>query len=126
MIITKQTILSGCYGKKRKLVALGIKKEKETVQLKQYYKAIVLKYSKNRKARGSRTARGSDYSPAIVLSEEKDKLVTENWRDRKKKNRTNKYEQPDSSIHDTLTDSSFFNWLCLTVPEKNVMKNFNF
>ena len=30
----------------------------------------------------TRAVRGSDYSPAIVLSEEKDKLVTENWRER--------------------------------------------
>ena len=56
----------------------------------------------------TRIVRGSDYSPAIALSEEKDKLVTENWRDRKRRNSgTHKYEQPDSSIHDTLTDSSF-------------------
>ena len=27
--------------------------------------------------------RGSDYSAAIALSEEKDKLVPENWRERK-------------------------------------------
>ena len=39
----------------------------------------------------TRTVRGSDYSPAIALSEEKDKLVTENWRDRKRRsNGTNK------------------------------------
>ena len=31
-----------------------------------------------------KAVRGSDYSPAIGLSEEKDKLVTENWRDRKR------------------------------------------
>ena len=31
----------------------------------------------------TRAVRGSDYSPAIVLSEEKDKFVTENWRERK-------------------------------------------
>ena len=31
----------------------------------------------------TRAFRGSDYSPAIVLSEEKDKSVTENWRERK-------------------------------------------
>ena len=29
----------------------------------------------------TRTVRGSDYSPAVELSEQKDKLVTENWRD---------------------------------------------
>ena len=29
----------------------------------------------------TRAVRGSDYSPAIELSEQKDKLVTENWRD---------------------------------------------
>ena len=47
----------------------------------------------------TRAVRGSDYSPAIALSEEKDKLVTENWRDKiKKNNGTNKYEQPDFSI----------------------------
>ena len=31
----------------------------------------------------TRADRGSDYSPAIVLSEEKDKFVTENWRESK-------------------------------------------
>ena len=31
----------------------------------------------------TRAVRGSDYSLAIVLSEEKDKFVTENWRERK-------------------------------------------
>ena len=30
---------------------------------------------------GFRPTRGSDYSPAVELSEQKDKLVTENWRD---------------------------------------------
>ena len=34
----------------------------------------------------TRAVRGSDYSPTIALSEEKDKLVIENWRDRKRKN----------------------------------------
>ena len=34
--------------------------------------------------RKGRAVRGSDYSPATVLSEEKDKLVPENWRDREK------------------------------------------
>ena len=29
----------------------------------------------------TRTVRGSDYSPAVELSEQKDKLVNENWRD---------------------------------------------
>ena len=29
----------------------------------------------------TRTVRGSDYSPAVELSQQKDKLVTENWRD---------------------------------------------
>ena len=29
----------------------------------------------------TRTVRGSDYSPAVELSEQKDKLVTENWSD---------------------------------------------
>ena len=33
----------------------------------------------------TRAVRGSDYSPATVLSEEKDKLVPENWRDTEKK-----------------------------------------
>ena len=28
----------------------------------------------------TRTVRGFDYSPAVELSEQKDKLVTENWR----------------------------------------------
>ena len=31
----------------------------------------------------TRAVRGSDYSPTIVLSEEKDKFVTEKWRERK-------------------------------------------
>ena len=31
----------------------------------------------------TRAVRGSDYSPAIVLSEEKDKFVTESWSERK-------------------------------------------
>ena len=31
----------------------------------------------------TRAVRGSDCSPAIMLSEEKDKFVTENWRERK-------------------------------------------
>ena len=35
-------------------------------------------------ANKTRAVRGSDYSPATVLSEEKDKLVPENSRDRKK------------------------------------------
>ena len=29
----------------------------------------------------TRTVRGSDYRPAVELSEQKDKLVTKNWRD---------------------------------------------
>ena len=29
----------------------------------------------------TRTVRGSDYSPAVGLSEQRDKLVAENWRD---------------------------------------------
>ena len=37
------------------------------------------------KIRETRAVRGSNYSPTTVLSEEKDKLVTENWRDRDKK-----------------------------------------
>ena len=58
--------------------------------------------------RSTRAVRGSDYSFAIVRSEEKDKLLTRNWRGRRKSNNgMNKYEQPDSSIHDTLTHSSF-------------------
>ena len=56
----------------------------------------------------TRSVRVSDHSPAIALSEEKAKLVTENWRDRKGRNKgTNNYEQADSGIHDTLTHSSF-------------------
>ena len=35
-------------------------------------------------AKLTRAVRGSDYSPTTALSEEKDKLVTENWKDRKK------------------------------------------
>ena len=31
--------------------------------------------------RQTRTVRGSDYSPAVELSQQKDQLVTENWRD---------------------------------------------
>ena len=37
--------------------------------------------SKHKKSEKTRTVRGSDYSPAVELSEQKDKLVTENWRD---------------------------------------------
>ena len=33
----------------------------------------------------TRAVKGSDYSPATALSDEKDKLVTENWKDREKK-----------------------------------------
>ena len=51
--------------------------------------------------------RVADYSSAIALSEEKAKLVTEKLERQKKRrnNGTNKYEQADSGIHDTLTHS---------------------
>ena len=54
----------------------------------------------------TKAVRGSDYSPTIVLSEEKDKSVTENWRERK-------------------MDQSSFNFMGLTVPEKSATKFFN-
>ena len=81
----------------------------------------------------TRAVRGSDYSPTIALSEEKDKLVqTENWRNRIKRkiNEMKKYEQPDFSIHNTLylffmfVTLYCFNFLSLAVLEKNVMKTF--
>ena len=40
-------------------------------------------YNYHSSTQETRAVRGSDYSPAIVLSQEKDKLVTENWRVRK-------------------------------------------
>ena len=71
--------------------------------------------------------RGSDYSLAIALSEEKD-LVTENWSDRKSNDGLNKNEQPDSGIHNTLTHSSCLYYFQHSMPDssrKNVRKNLN-
>ena len=42
---------------------------------------IIFKDIQVRQKEKTRAVRGSDYSPAIVLSEEKDKFVTENWRE---------------------------------------------
>ena len=47
---------------------------------KSVMKNFSVEYWRERK---TRAVRGSDYSPAILLSEEKDKFVTENWRERK-------------------------------------------
>ena len=49
----------------------------------------------------TRAVRGSDNSPATALSEEKDKLVTENWKDREKKNPSKDYTKTTctSSFH---------------------------
>ena len=44
-------------------------------------KKIVNIHFSHFKSMETRTVRGSDYSPAVELSEQKDKLVTENWRD---------------------------------------------
>ena len=64
-------------------------------------------------SRKTRAVRRSDYSLAKALSVEKDKLVTENWR-QKKKEGTNKHKQPDSSIHDTSIHCSRSNFLVNT------------
>ena len=59
----------------------------------------------------TRDVRGSDYSPTTVLSEEKDKLVPENWRDRQKK-----YQRiipkPQTHLHSIQKTSAKFqnNW----------------
>ena len=78
----------------------------------------------------TRAVRGSDYSPAIVLSEEKDKSYklkigkTEKGRN----NEMKKYEQPDFSIHNTLylffmfVTLYCFNFLSLPVLEKTLWK----
>ena len=47
----------------------------------------------------TRTVRGSDNSPTEVLSEEKDKLVPENWRGREKKNIKGLYQ---NHIHNLI------------------------
>ena len=78
----------------------------------------------------TRAVRGSDYSPTIVLSEEKDKFVTENWRKRKKwtNKATNKQQQPNSCINHTCTHCPHvpsFKFLGLKAPEKNVTKIVN-
>ena len=44
---------------------------------------VYFNYTESKKK--TRAVRGSDYSPTTVLSEEQDKLVTENWNDREKK-----------------------------------------
>ena len=48
--------------------------------------------------RATRAVRGSDYSPTTELSEEKDKLIPENWRDREKKNQ-NIIPKPHAHLH---------------------------
>ena len=54
------------------------------------FRVFFLHYQKNRYMQGgylgiTRGVRGSDYRPATMLSEEKDKFVPEHWRDREKK-----------------------------------------
>ena len=44
----------------------------------------MITYSHHRYILDKRAVRESDYSPATVLSEKKDKLIPENWRDREK------------------------------------------
>ena len=51
--------------------------------------------------------RGSDYSPTTVLSEEKDKLVTENWNDREKKY-PRIIPKPHAHLHSMQKTSSKF------------------
>ena len=74
----------------------------------------------------TRAVRGSDYSPAIALSEEKDKLVIKiREMEKGRNNRMNKYEQPDFSIHNTLYlffMFVLFYFLCLTVLENFLFK----
>ena len=57
--------------------------------------------------KSTKAVRGPDYSPATVLSEEKDKLVTENWR-----RRDNKYQRiipkPHAHLHSMQKTSSKF------------------
>ena len=50
----------------------------------------------------TRAIGGSDYSPTMVLSEEKDKFVTENWRE--KKNGPIKEQISSSSLIPVYTD----------------------
>ena len=58
--------------------------------------------------RENRAVREADYSADIALSEAKDKLVMKMGETEKRRtNRMNKYDQSDSSIHMTLTHSSF-------------------
>ena len=47
----------------------------------QHYYNMPRQYTVVFRAVKTRTVRESDYSPAVELSEQKDKLVTENWRD---------------------------------------------
>ena len=58
----------------------------------------------------TKAIRGSDYSPAKVLSEEKDTLVPENSRDREKNNI--KYNiiipKPHAQLHSMLKTSAKF------------------
>ena len=55
----------------------------------------------------TRAVRGSDYSSATALSEEKDKLITENWNDRE-----NKYPRiipkPHAHLHSMQKTSANF------------------
>ena len=54
---------------------------------------------------GTRAVRGSDYSSAIVLSEEKEKFVLKIGEKEKWTNKgTNKQQQPNSCIHDRSTN----------------------
>ena len=55
----------------------------------------------------TRAVRGSDYSPATVLTEEKDKLVPENWRDREKKHRRI-IPKPHANLHSIQKTSAKF------------------
>ena len=63
----------------------------------------------------TRAVSGSDYSPATALSEEKDKLVTENWKDREKKY-PRIIPNPHAHLHSMQkTSAKFQNNLCKTV-----------
>ena len=96
----------------------------------------------NWRERNTRAVRGPDYSPAIVLSEEKDKFVTENWR--KKKNGPIKRQIDSSSLIPVYTihapivhmctkfqisrphsswDKCDKNYKCLIIGEKEKWKN---
>ena len=67
----------------------------------------IVTFPKTQKNAVTRAVRGSDYNPATALSEEKDKLVTENWKDREKK-----YQRiipkPHAHLHSTQKISAKF------------------